>query len=949
MRGSRSSVWLCIVWLLGISPAWAQETATVVGRAIDAQGAVLPAVGITARNVDTGFVRSGVTDAQGEYRIAAIPPGRYELTAELAGFATLVRKGVTLTVGSESAIDFTLQVSGLTESVTITADIPVVETTTATVAKTINREQIDLLPLIGRDYNNLLRLLPGAQSSNGDSFTGSRGRSNQFLIDGVDNSADISGYERTTIALDSLQEFQVLINSFKAEYGRASGAIINAVTRSGSNTFHGSGLFLFRNQELMAQSPYADRSVPETPFRRIHYGGTFGGPLVRDKLLFFGAYDREDRETSASQTYTLPLATSSFSVATRQFLSANGIPLSIFGEGGRQRLVRPESFDVHKLTLRADQQVNANHLLTYRLLLEHSDNPDGSGGTLYDYNGNTTSSRQRFGNANHKWIVGPALLNELFVQVGQSTVDSRTNFPTLTNLIVTGGFNLGGNSDFPQARTDWVTQVLDHVTWTRGNHLVKSGVDFKVFRSGGFFDANFRGTYTFPTLQRFIDGSPSILTVLQGDSNLDRPNALVGLYLQDDWRLTPNFTLNAGLRWDYETGKVEAERAITGEPGAGTSVDRNNFGPRLGFVWAPRGTREQAIYGGAGVYYDQVILNVQGNARFTPPKIIALRIDNPSFPNPFAGGSTTIPPSDIQVVPELTTPYSVNASIGYRRELARDLGVDVSVVHNRGYGHILRVNENAGRLGSASVTGTGAVRPDPTVGSKLVYRNLGEIEYTGLLVDVRKRFSNNFDGNLAYTLAQTRDNGFNFLSQLVMPERPDLNWGRGSDDRRHRISAYGTIRLPWDVDVAALFEFRTEAPLNITAASRDVNGDGITGDWVNETACIVINCAGFRYSRNSEREVSTEDANRLRALFGLAPIAQFEDNPKFWNVNLSVRKDVRIGTMRYGVTAEAFNLFNIPQRNLPQESITSGTFGARTAVIASGQPRAVQFTLEVRF
>lgn len=746
--------------------------------------------------------------------------------------------------------------------------------------------------------------------------------------------------------MDSLQEFQVLINNFKAEYGRASGAIINAVTRSGSNSFRGSGLFLFRNQELMAQSPYADRSIPETPFRRLHYGGTFGGPIVRDKLLFFGAYDREDRDTSSAATYTLPVSTADFSAATRQFLSGNTIPLAIFGAGGRQRLVRPEFVDDHKLTLRADQQINANHLVAYRAVVEYVDDPSGASGTLFDFNGSTTSTRHYFGNVNHKWILGPALLNELFIQVGRTTFDARVSAPALTNLTVTGGFSLGGSSDYPQNRRDVMTQLLNHLTWTRGGHIVKTGLDTKVFRSGGIFDSNFRGTYTFPTLQRFIDGSPSIFTVRQGDSNLDRPNALVSFYLQDDWRLTPTFTLNAGVRWDYESGKVEAERAITGQPGAGTSTDRNNVGPRLGFVWAPGGSREQAVYGGAGLYYDQVILNVQGNARFTPPKIIALRIDNPSFPNPFAGGAVTIPPSDIQVVPELTTPYNVNASIGYRRQLATDLGVDVSVIHNRGYGHILRINENAGRLGSATVTGTGAVRPDPTLGSKLVYRNLGEIEYTGLLVDLRKRFSNRFDGSVAYTLAKTRDNGFNFLSQVAMPEHPELNWGPGSDDRRHRVSGYGTVRLPWDVDVAALFEFRTEAPLDITAASRDVNGDGITGDWVNETACIVINCAGFRYSRNSVREVSTEDANRLRTLFGLAPIAEFEDNPKFWNVNLSVRKDVRLGTRRYGVTAEAFNLFNIAQRGLPTESLTSGTFGARTAVT---QPRAVQFTLEVRF
>jgi hypothetical protein len=390
---------------------------------------------------------------------------------------------------------------------------------------------------------------------------------------------------------------------------------------------------------------------------------------------------------------------------------------------------------------------------------------------------------------------------------------------------------------------------------------------------------------------------------------------------------------------------VEALRDLTGQPGVGTSRDRNNFGPRVGFVWAPAGTREQAVYGGAGVYYDQVILNVQGNARFTPPKIIGLQIDDPAWPDPFAAGSTTIPPSDISIVPELTTPYNVNMSVGYRRELLPDVGVDVSLLHNRGFGQILRVNENLGRLGTANINGTGAIRPDPNVGNKQVYRNLGEIRYTGLLVDVKKRFSHNVEGSLAYTLSKTRDNGFNFLSNILMPEHPELNWGPGTDDRRHRVTMFGIYQLPWDVQLAAIVEFRTEAPMNITVG-RDVNGDGSTGDWVHETACIVINCQGLRYSRNSVREMTTEEANRLRALFSLAPIPAFEDNPKYWNTDITLRKQFKVASHSYSATVEAFNVFNIPQRNLPSESITSGTFGSSTSVT---QPRAVQFTLEIRF
>ncbi|HWK09711.1 MAG TPA: TonB-dependent receptor, partial [Vicinamibacterales bacterium] len=273
------------------------ETATVLGTITDPQGAALPGVAVTARDIDTGFSRTGVTDAEGRYRIAAIPPGRYEFTAELAGFATFTRKGLTLTVGSESVINAQLSLGSVAEKVTVTAESPVVETTTATVQGQMNRQQIDVLPLIGRDYTDLLSLVPGAQSSNGTSFTGSRGRSNQWQIDGVDNSEDISGYSRQTPSLDAIKEVQVLVNGFKAEYGSASGGIVNVVTRSGTITIDGSAFYLFRNQDMMSLNPYADRALGKDPFRRVHYGATIGGPIKKDRLHYFVTYERQDRDT----------------------------------------------------------------------------------------------------------------------------------------------------------------------------------------------------------------------------------------------------------------------------------------------------------------------------------------------------------------------------------------------------------------------------------------------------------------------------------------------------------------------------------------------------------------------------------------------------------------------------------------------------------------------------
>ncbi|MSO36104.1 MAG: hypothetical protein EXQ54_06715 [Acidobacteria bacterium] len=359
-----------------------------------------------------------------------------------------------------------------------------------------------------------------------------------------------------------------------------------------------------------------------------------------------------------------------------------------------------------------------------------------------------------------------------------------------------------------------------------------------------------------------------------------------------------------------------------------------------------RGSTAQAIYGGSGIYYDQVILNVIGNARFTPPKIIGIQIDNPGFPNPF-GGVQTVPAPSLSVIDDnLVTPWNWNTQLGYRRELTRDLGLDVSLVYNRGYDQIGITNTNAGRPGTANINGAGAIRPDPRYTNVSFYTNQGEIRYKGLIADVRKRMSNRVSGEVAYTLSKTTDNAFNFVSSVVVPERPDLQWGPGSDDRRHVVTGNVVYLLPMNLTLATIVEYRTEAPLNITVA-RDVNGDGLTGDWVNEAICRNVSCPGSQYSRNSVREVLTEEANRLRALFGLSAIPAFENNPKVFNADVTMQWAPTLGgSRRVKVSAEAFNVFNFPLRNAPTESITSANFGRITSVT---QARAIQFTLQVDF
>ena len=971
MRQKVIAVVAVFLWAYPALAAGQQETATIIGTVQDAQRAALPGATVTARNTDTGLVRAGVSDQEGRYRIAAIPPGSYEIAAELQGFGRALRKGVTLTVGGESVINFDMAVAGVTEQVTVQGDTPVIETTTSAVQSTLRREQIDLLPLAGRDFTNVIRLVPGAASNNASyGFGGSRGRSNTWNLDGVDNSDEISGFAHQSPALDSIQEVQVLVNGFKAEYGQASGGVVNVITRSGTNQLRGTGFGLFQDESLRSRSPYANRALPKDPSQRIQYGATIGGPVRQDRTHFFATYERDDRDTAASANYTLPSAqqVANAAASTLEFLAAHNIDISRFGAGGTQRLARPEFVDVHKATARVDHQMNPNQFFTGRYLLDSNDQPSGQSGTLLDYNGGRTYLKTQYVNFNHKWVLGANKLNEAYVQYGNHHEEINAIYTTIPRVNVSGGFDLGSTTNYNPVNNH-VVAFNNNLTWTlngtrTGDHVLKTGAQVKVLRSDSFFDSNFRGTWTFPNIAAFLSGTPSRYAANQGDSSLERPNETYGIFIQDDWRPLPSLTFNLGLRYDYESAKTQALIPVNGEAGPGISRDRNNISPRVGFAWSPRGDTKQVIYGGTGIYYDQVILNIIGNARFTPPKVIGIQIDNVagsplSWPDPFDGGAVSYPPPSVSIIdPSLVTPWNWNSQVGYRRELASNLGLDVSFVYNRGEDHVGIINTNAALPGTASGTGgvpTGG-RPDPNFVNKSFYNNYGDIRYRGLLVDLKKRFSYGFQGGVAYTLSKTENNSFNFVSGLQVPTQPGLSSGPDTQDRRHRLEAHSEINLPFGVQLGLIVDFRSEAPLDIIANGRDLNGDGITGDWVNASLCLprtgVPACPGFDYSRNSVRELSTEDANALRALFGtgqggpLDPIAAFANNPKYFNVDATLQKRFRFGRHGVRLTMEAFNLFNFAQRTAPNQSILSAQFGTYSAVES---PRAVQFTAQYDF
>jgi hypothetical protein len=417
-------------------------------------------------------------------------------------------------------------------------------------------------------------------------------------------------------------------------------------------------------------------------------------------------------------------------------------------------------------------------------------------------------------------------------------------------------------------------------------------------------------------------------------------------------------TLNLGIRWDYENGKVvelvEGERFVVGGgilPGQGAeddamSSDYNNVSPRVGFVWALGADQKQAFYGGTGIYHDELILNAFQSTLLSPPRQNRFQIDNPGFPQPTGDGRIVGAQRISFLDPDVATPYAWNTILGYRRELLPDLGLDISVIYNRGWGQPMFVDVNAAPPGSANINGAGARRPVPEVSVARKFGNYGDTSFKGMTVNLKKRMGRRFQGGVAYTLGKAEDIGFFHVSQIQFLTHPELNEGPGDDDIRHRLVAHAEVNLPWDFQLATIFEFRSERPLNVVATGRDVDGDGNTGDWVNQAVCVNIQCPGFDYSRNSVRQLSTSDANALRALFGLAPISSFAENPTYSNIDLSLRKRLKVGRHSLTLVGEVFNLLNTEQFTPPQANIISGLFGQRTSVLG---PRTFQLGAHYRF
>ena len=923
------AVFLLMLFAAG---ARAQTTgATLLGTILDEQGGVLPGVTITVTNTETGWTRTIVTNERGYYRAAALPPGKYEMKVEMSGFNREIRSGMTLTVGQEATINLTLKVSSVQETVTVTAESPVVETTKSSMGTTINRSQLDSLPIPGRDFTQLAQLTPGVTGVGGGGLNtgGQLSRNNTFLIDGVSNDEVALNTTRGGMSLETVREYVVMASQFAAEYGQASGAIVSVVTRSGTNRTAGRAFVFERDRSLNAQSFLLrdQGKLTKAPFSQQRYGGSLGGPIILDKVHYFGAYEGvRQRETSV---VTVP-----------------GNILQAFGYNPNETTY-PRKNDGQQPFFKIDTQINQQQTLSVRYRFDQTKTIGGGigGSSPREMGTDSTYRNQDFGGG-HTWIISGRALNEArFVYSTELRWTSVDGYASSANAVSINrpSINLGKSSNQPQGDKARYFSFIDNFTYTFGSHNLKAGVSMIRLVDDAYFLGNKDGTFTFTTdLPYDPNNTATWPTQYQqniGDWLDHEIDQIYGGFIQDAWRLKSNLTLNIGLRYDVETAWSHANvmrvaDASTNYAPVAQKVknDYNNIQPRVGFAWDPWNDGKTAIRGGYGMYYDQTFLNITGNVSIST-KARGIIIKNPSYPDPVQAGTQSAPsPTATVAAPDIQVPSTRTLSIGMKRELLPGVAVSADYVNTRGM-HLFWAHDVNWNSATAS-------RINPNWQNVTAYTTSGDSWSNALLVSLDRRASGHMPGfGISYTLSKAMRNVEDFTFQPQDMNNVNGDKALASNDRRHQVVANITWMLPGDFQIGALMQARTGRPVNITTG-QDNNGDSRTNDRPDRL--LFYGSPFDKAVYYTAFGVPYKQAGRV----GNLP-RNYALGPGFLQFDLRASKFIRFGNRRFEAFCEAFNLTNIRNNGNQNGNLRSATFGTSTGL--AGDPRQVEFGFRFDF
>jgi Carboxypeptidase regulatory-like domain len=961
----RCFLFVAVLALLGLAavPARAQvDQGAIEGTCVDQSGAAVPGVSVQAKNLATGATYTVTSNTSGLFGFPVVLVGTYEIQAEKAGFATVTQRPVVVTVGGRVGLTLTMPVAAQATHVTVSGAAPIIETTQSAVATTVDSRQVANLPVNGRNFMDFVLLTPGVTydySRQGDiSFAGQRGTLNSLLVDGSDNNNTFfgqalgrtgSGRAPYQFSEDAVQEFQVNSNSYSAEYGNAGGAVINVVTKSGTNQFHGAGFWFYRDRSMNANDLVSkNRGLTKAPYHFNQFGGDIGGPIVRDRAFFFFDYDGQRNTLPNVVFLNLPsnFALSSdttvagFQQAAINYLTARDASWS-----------RTQNQDVY--LGKVDIRLNANQLLTARW------NSQRFRGANFE-NGGSQNALEHTGASNvttdtitvsHTWTVSPTVVNVARLTWLRDDEPGAANSNNPEAVVRESGqtaLTVGRNFFSPRFTNINRQEYGDTVSWVHGRHTWKFGASFLRDRIGNFFPGSFSGQFTFQSLECFGRSLAGMTdTCAAGDVSfseafggigttgpLTKPNKYdESFFAQDEWRLRPNFTLNLGLRYDVEF--LHQPETLNPSPtllalGIHTNfinTDANNIAPRVGFAWSPLASNRLVVRGGFGVFYGRTTsiteatatsnngLNIQ-NISFPfseipnyPDNICGAPTNTPSCAPPSGPGIAPSTPTLFIFSPDYVEPYVMQASFGIEYELTKDTALTISYLGVRGV-HLTRsrdINLPTPTPTNIAIANTTTpltylkfvgARPIPGFFRVERFESTANSIYHGLTVQLQKRFSNNFQLAGAYTFGKVIDDSpdqtsvvpftFDDAKMTQNPLNTSSDRGPGVSDQRHRFVLSGI----WNLDYAQ----------HLPRVAR-----GFLGGW--EVSGIFTAQSGEPYSGLLGFDLNGDSNSRTDRTPGLG--RDTFATPRIVDLDARITRNVRLTeTTKLQFIAEAFNLFN---------------------------------------
>src|SRR5262245_14252602 len=975
---------LCVYLAIAAATLFAQEgTSTLRGVVVDQSGSVIPGATVSVANQATGLNRrSMATNSDGEYVFTSLIPGAYRITVEAQGFKKAMQENVLLAVGETRELKIALQAGGVSETVNITTEAPIIATTSKEIGGHINQRTLVELPTITRNFIGFVGLLPGVvpnvstESFGSDSVSvnGQDPRYNNFLLDGANNNDDVIGQRagaQTRTALETVQEFQVLTNQFDAQYGRTSGAIINAITKSGTNQFHGSGIGFFQAGSLNAKNRFAILNNLESP--EIHlrqYGGTIGGPIKQDFAHFFFGIERTT--------------------------IAEGVVINIPARPEFNTTTTEDTKALNTL-VRFDMQPAQNHQIAGRWVREHSPQ-------FNQIIGDVTLDARREEDDTDQTVVGswtavitPNLLNDLRINFTQEDVafanpgfNSGKSMAELPPTLAFASFT-AQQSNVAQARVNNSYRLADTVNWIHSSHSFKFGFEYNYVTADNLTEDSLNGVFSFPTNLPFNASDPStyperLQIRVPGAQKFVVIAHNPSFFVQDGWKVNRKLTLNLGVRYDDES----------------ISRDNRNLSPRVGLAYDLGGQGKTVIRGGFGYFYQntpfELITAIRTARPFSDSFLRNFPLLNPDS-GPRAGlfptdptlvngpvidraliqsltGSGLLLPNPTPTIDQIDRAmgYTRSMTFGFQRELLPNLALTVDYLHQNGIDQLMSANLNAGTRATTATTGTGALitRRYTTLGeviqntfvtvdtkffadqpfsnasvTNVITRlNAGRSKYDALQVSLDKRFTRGLQFKASYTFSKGFGNtsgdgtptaNFQLLDNLNL----DLDRGPTNFDRRHNFVFSGFYEIPHTrgLIVSTVIRGLSGSPFSIIDSRIDTDQNGINFDPLPAGSYT-----GSRTFPNGETLTFNSENKGGRA---------GARNPGFFSTDLRLQYKYNINErINAGFTFDVFNLNN----RINFDNVSGDFQGGANAdylvpriLSPNGAPRTLQLGFRVGF